>query len=438
MKGCVQDQQGKPVKYAEVTARGKDYVGGSSATTDVDGRFEIAVRPDSEIELSAAADGSVYSDARTMRTERVDLSLGKCLVVTGDQGIRDFAITIKGATGSLEICVRDHECEDGDEISVDVEGQTIFSGEIINDWDCQTLEVHGGEIYVVELTALNGTGYKGNCSYIDENTGEIRVTGENIETQIWRHRGGAGSKARIIVETTKLRFPMPEMVVMPAGSFQMGCVSGRGCEYNELPVHSVRIESFELSKYEVTFEEYDAFTDATGRERADDEGWGRVRRPVINVSWHDAVAYTQWLSEQTGETYRLPSEAEWEYAARAGSTTKYSWGNDIGHNRANCYGCGSRWDDDNQTAPVGSFSANRWGLYDMHGNVSEWVQDCWNWNYRGAPYDESAWESGDRSVRVFRGGSWHDLPVGLRSADRERTRPVVQGYGLGFRVARSF
>ena len=114
---------------------------------------------------------------------------------------------IRGTTGSLEICVRDHECEDGDEISVDVEGRTIFSGEIDNDWDCQTLEVRGGESYVVELTALNGTGYKGNCSYIDENTGEIRVTGENIETQVWRHRGGAGSKARIIVETTKPRFP---------------------------------------------------------------------------------------------------------------------------------------------------------------------------------------------------------------------------------------
>ena len=149
---------------------------------------------------------------------------------------------------------------------------------------------------------------------------------------------------------------MPEMVTIPAGSFQMGCVSGRNCYSNEKPVHSVRIESFELSKYEVTFEEYDAFTDATGRERADDEGWGRGRRPVINVSWDDAVAYTQWLSSQTGVSYRLPSEAEWEYAARAGSMTRYSWGNDIGRNRANCDGCGSQWDD-RQTAPVGSFSA---------------------------------------------------------------------------------
>ena len=403
MNGCVQDQNGKPVKNAEVTAHGKDYVGSSKATTDADGRFEIEVRPDSELDLSATADGPVYSDAHTMRTEGVDISLSRCLVVTGDGGIRDFPMKIKGTTGSLEICVRDHECEDGDKISVDVEGRTIFSGEIVNNWACHTLEVRGGESYEVELTALNGTGYKGNCSYADGNTGEIRVTGENIETQVWRHRGGAGSKARIIVETTKPPFPMPEMVVIPAGSFRMGCLSG-DCYRNE-PVHSVSIESFELSKYEVTFEEYDAFTDATGRERANDRGWGRGRRPVINVSWDDAVAYTQWLSSQTGERYRLPSEAEWEYAARAGSTTKYSWGNDIGRNRANCDGCGSRWDD-RQTAPVGSFSANRWGLHDMHGNVWEWVQDCWNGNYRGAPTDGSAWESGDCSERVLRGGSW--------------------------------
>ena len=164
----------------------------------------------------------------------------------------------------------------------------------------------------------------------------------------------------------------------------MGCVSGRDCEDDERPVHTVRVERFELSKYEVTFEEYDRFTAATGRARADDEGWGRGRCPVINVTWDDAVAYTQWLSQQTGERYRLPSEAEWEYAARAGTSTAYSWGNEIGRNRANCYGCGSRWDG-RQTAPVGSLSPNGWGLHDMHGNVWEWVQDCWNESYRGAP-----------------------------------------------------
>lgn len=235
-------------------------------------------------------------------------------------------------------------------------------------------------------------------------------------------------------------FPIPEMVVIPAGSFRMGCVSGKYCGEDEKPVHEVKIDSFAMSKYEVTFEEYDAFTDATGRERADDEDWGRGRRPVINVSWRDAVAYTHWLSDQTGETYRLPSEAEWEYAARAGTETMYSWGDNIGYNRANCEVCGSRWDDE-KTALVGSFEANRWGLYDMHGNVWEWVRDCWNENYEGAPTDGSAWMFGDCNRHVFRGGSWYDKPRGLRSASRA-TFLFQDATGrtnfLGFRVVRSF
>ncbi len=125
------------------------------------------------------------------------------LGTTSDQAIQDFSMKIRGSTGTLKVCVRDHECEDGDKIRVEVDGRSIFSGEIDNDWDCYTLDVWAGESYAVELTALNGTGYKGDCSYRDENTGEIRVTGENTETQVWRHRGGAGSKARIIVETVR-------------------------------------------------------------------------------------------------------------------------------------------------------------------------------------------------------------------------------------------
>ena len=157
---------------------------------------------------------------------------------------------------------------------------------------------------------------------------------------------------------------------------------------------------------------------------------------MINVSWHDAVAYVQWLSDKTGESYRLPSEAEWEYAARAGSKKKYSWGNDIGHNRANCDGCGSQWDD-KRTAPVGSFSPNAWGLYDMHGNLWEWVQDCWNDTYQGAPADGSAWTRGDCSLRVLRGGSWGGKPGNLRAAYRVRGTTGKRNNNIGFRVART-
>ena len=232
----------------------------------------------------------------------------------------------------------------------------------------------------------------------------------------------------------QIRPILPEMVVIPGGRFQMGCVSGKNCHGDEKPVHEVRVASFGLSKYEVTFEEYDRFTDATGRKRADDEGWGRERRPVINVSWADAVAYAEWLSDKTGKSYRLPSEAEWEYAARTGSERKYSWGNEIGRNRANCRGCGSQWDD--SPAPVGSFSPNAWGLHDMHGNVREWVQDCWNDSYRGAPMDGSAWTSGDCRLRVLRGGSRYSYPVDLRAADRYSTGLRFSG-SIGFRVART-
>ena len=228
----------------------------------------------------------------------------------------------------------------------------------------------------------------------------------------------------------------PEMVVVPAGTFRMGCVSGQDCFNDELPVHEVRVPSFALGRYEVLFEEYDRFVAATGRESPRDEGWGRGGRPVINVSWEDATAYAEWLSAETGQWYRLPSEAEWEYAARAGTTTAYSWGNDIGQNRANCFGCGSRWD--RETAPTGSFAANAWDLHDMRGNVWEWVEDCWHNSYARAPPDGSAWtRGGDCGRRVLRGGSWLDDPWFLRSANRSGVDIGARNDHVGFRLART-
>ncbi len=228
----------------------------------------------------------------------------------------------------------------------------------------------------------------------------------------------------------------PEMVVVPAGRFRMGCVSGRDCQDDERPVHEVEVGSFALGVYEVTFDEYERFTRATGRDRPNDRGWGRGGRPVIYVSWDDATAYAAWLSAETGEDYRLPSEAEWEYAARAGSTTRYSWGDDTGRNRANCNDCGSRWAY--ETASAGSFEANAWGLHDMHGNVWEWVEDCWHGDYDGAPGDGSAWtRGGNCSRRVLRGGSWLNSPWDLRSASRFRNDADSRSRSSGFRVART-
>ena len=228
----------------------------------------------------------------------------------------------------------------------------------------------------------------------------------------------------------------PEMVVVPSGRFMMGSRSSG--EDDERPVHEVTIaRPFAVGVYEVTFGEWDACVSdrGCGGYRPYDEGWGRGRRPVINVSWNDAKAYVRWLSEKTGEAYRLLSEAEWEYVARAGTRTKFWWGNDVGRNRANCDGCGSRWDN-TQTAPVGAFSANPFGLHDVHGNVYEWTEDCWNGSYHGAPSDGSAWESGNCGRRVVRGGSWNYYPWGL-SALRIRYTTGDRNLDAGFRVART-
>ena len=238
------------------------------------------------------------------------------------------------------------------------------------------------------------------------------------------------------------RGELPAMVVLPAGRFRMGCLSDDECFSDEKPVREVAIASFALSKHEVTFAQWDACVSGggCGGHRPEDLGWGRADRPVVNVSWEDAQSYVSWLSRQTGEEYRLPTEAEWEYAARAGTTTKYSWGNEIGVNRANCrpteeYGtCGDRFE---YTAPVGSFAANPWGLYDMHGNVWEWVQDCWNGSYADAPADGSAWLSGDCSVRVVRGGSCLINPRNLRAANRNWLTTGNRISISGFRVART-
>lgn len=240
-------------------------------------------------------------------------------------------------------------------------------------------------------------------------------------------------------DTLKDGTPGPEMVRLPPGSFTMGDADSPGAD--EKPAHAVRIEhGFAIGKYEVTFAEYDRFAQATGWPLPGDQGWGRGSRPVIGVSWADAVAYTQWLSEQTGKRYRLPSEAEWEYAARAGTTTQYWWGNTVGNNNANCGECGSQWDS-KQTAPVGSFSANPFGLYDTAGNVREWVQDCYHDSYAGAPATGTpAWEAGcqDGGRRVIRGGSWSYGPAFVRAANRGGFNPDFRLLNLGFRLAQDF
>ena len=223
-----------------------------------------------------------------------------------------------------------------------------------------------------------------------------------------------------------------EMAVVPAGSFMMGSpdsYEGRGT-----PVHRVTIsEPFAVGKNEVTFREWDACVSEGGcSHRPDDEGWGRGDRPVIDVNWNDAQEYVVWLSRRSGEPYRLLSESEWEYVARAGTTGPYHFGSMISTGQAN-------YDNDlERTAPVGSYPANGFGLHDVHGNVMEWVEDCRHDSYNGAPSDGSAWTSGgDCDWRVLRGGSWNSGPRLLRSADRGNGWAESRFIFNGFRVART-
>lgn len=244
----------------------------------------------------------------------------------------------------------------------------------------------------------------------------------------------------------------PQMVVVPAGSFTMGASDSQTAmnpvvrqltkqvSVSTEPLHPVTIgAAFAVSKYEVTFDEWDASVANGNCGQVDDFGLGRGRRPVIGVSWEGAQCYVAWLSKVTGKPYRLLSEAEYEYAARAGTTTAYPWGDAVkpgGRAMANCKDCGGKWAG-LMTAPVGSFPPNAFGLYDMVGNIFEWVEDCWHGDYAGAPRNGSPWLTGDCGKRVIRGGSWYYPAVAVQSGFRFWGLPATYGSNIGFRVART-
>ena len=222
-----------------------------------------------------------------------------------------------------------------------------------------------------------------------------------------------------------------EMVVAPAGDFVMGS----SAKPSTSPPHKVTLrKDFAIGRREVSFAEWDRCAAAGAcAYTPPDQGWGRGDRPVVNVSWMDAKQYVVFLSKETGQTYRLPTEAEWEYSARAGTTTTFWWGAEAGQGHARCADCG---DKILRTLPVGSFRPNAFGLYDTSGNAAEWVEDCWSPSYVGAPADGTVWTSGDCSLRVLRGGSFLDKTTGIASAARFRYDNDVRYYANGFRVAR--
>ncbi len=225
----------------------------------------------------------------------------------------------------------------------------------------------------------------------------------------------------------------PELALVPAGSFEMG--SNEMFEF-EKPVRSVTIGSaFYIGTREVTFEEWDSCVAQGGcSHRPGDRNLGRGKRPVTDIHWNDAGAYLVWLSLKTGRKYRLPTEAEWEYSARAGTTTSYPWGSAIDKEKANCNGCNAQ--PRRQSSEVAQFPANGFGLYDMAGNAAEWVADCWSENYRASPRDGSAYSPPGCRERVLRGGSFNNDPRYLRSAARFKYEADVRFYTNGFRVMR--
>ena len=241
----------------------------------------------------------------------------------------------------------------------------------------------------------------------------------------------------------------PEMIVVPAGSFMMGTpATAKTHGSEEEPQHRVKIaQPFAISKFELTFADWDACASVGGCDpHINDSGFGRGLQPVINVTWGDAQRYAAWLSTMTGKSYRLLSEAEFEYATRAGTHTRYPWGDEVGTLNANCYGCSSAYGGQ-QPAPVGgivddvfvsSFPPNQFGLYDTVGNVWEWVEDCIHKNYDGAPDDGSAWtDGGNCTDRMVRGGSWSVPSVYVTSASRTWHPTDARLYDLGFRIGRT-
>jgi len=241
-------------------------------------------------------------------------------------------------------------------------------------------------------------------------------------------------KADAFRDRLKLGGRGPTMIKIPTGTFRMGGASSLVAP-DEVPRHNVKVRSFMVSVYEVTFADYNRFAQATGRKKPKNSGWDAKTHPVVGVTWDDALAYTKWLSKQTGMRYRLLSEAEWEYVARAGTTTSFWWGIKPGEGHAHCFDCKSDFST-SKPAKIGTYKPNLFGVYDTAGNVFEWVHDCYHRNYQDAPDDGSVWEGGDCDVRVARGGAYRSPANSMRAENREKFKSDKGQYNVGIRVAR--
>jgi len=297
-----------------------------------------------------------------------------------------------------------------------------------------------------------------SIAIVSQGATPFRVTGHDVESVQLHHWSGnevtiSGERLASIATDAGERLAFrdrladgspcphcPQMQVIPPGDFVMG--SSKAVDSNrpnEGPAHRVSIAyPFAFGAYEITFDQWDAcHADGVCEYRGADERFGRGSRPAISLSLNDAHQFLTWLSDKTGHSYRLPSEAEWEHAAGAGSTTAYYWGDEIGKLNAACENCGTKWDN-RRSAPTGTFPANPFGLYDILGNAWEWTADCWNDSYEGAPVDGSAWQEGDCKGHAMRGGAWFSFPVNLRTTTRFRAVVDNRYLSKGLRVVRDF
>ncbi len=280
----------------------------------------------------------------------------------------------------------------------------------------------GGLIQTVPSSLpTTGTGRQGKAVTSREQIAAKRKDTRPVTGSVIKDRLGKGVRG-------------PSMLYIRGGEFAMGWKRPPATA-DEHPVHRVQVANFAIGRYEVTFDEYDLFARDTGRPLPDDAGWGRGRRPVINITWEDANAYARWLTSRSGQRYRLPTEAEWEYAAAGGTRSYYWWGYQLGKGLANCFNCGSPWDA-KSTAPVGKLKPNPFGLHNTAGNVMEWVMDCYHGNYQDAPADGTAWLEQDCKERVARGGAYNKPGDALRTSKRGRFVPDTRLPILGVRLVR--
>lgn len=333
----------------------------------------------------------------------------------------------------------------GDILMTSASGIKLVSRSDIHLIDFATLM--DGEDYLAQLTGNDGRTVQGRLSSksisVETQYGDllkIPVTGlSKLAFRVNRQGGTPGigfhkrlNPRNVIRDQLRDGSSGPEMIILRGGSFLRGDPLG---DEDEKPQTQLKLEPFAIGIHEVTFEEYDRFCEENGRSKPDDSEWGRGYRPVINVTWKDATAYVEWLSRQTGQNYRLPTDAEWEYAARGGSSSRFWWGNELEATRANCEGCSSLWDGE-KSAPVGSFPPNPFGLHDTAGNVFEWVADCWNNSFADAPADGAALMKKGCVSRVIRGGAWSFPSHEIRSANRWRDFASRQSDDTGFRLVR--